>query len=67
MKRFKVRSVNPDFPLRNIPKKKETKYDLRNRTGHHPEIKSDRFENVFLNGLIFRYNLSESFYCKLVY
>ena len=35
-----------------IPKKKETKYDLRNRTGHHPEIKSDRFENVFLNGLI---------------
>ena len=50
-----------------IPKKKETKYDLRNRTGHHPEIKSDRFENVFLDGLIFRCNLSESFYCKLVY
>ena len=36
---FKVHSVDPDCPLSKIiPKKKETKYNLRNRTVHHPEI-----------------------------
>ena len=54
---FKVRSVDPDCPLNNIiPKKKETKYQLRNKTTHRPEIKTDRFKNVFVNRLIFRYN-----------
>ena len=45
-KLFKVpRSVDPDCSLGDIiPKKKETKYQLRNR-------------NVFVNRLIFRYNL----------
>ena len=56
-KLFKVRSVDPDCPLSNIiPKKKETKYLLRNKTAHRPEIKTDRFKNVFVNRLIFRYN-----------
>ena len=49
--------MDPDFPLSNIiPKKKETKYQLRNKSAHRPEIKTDRF-NVFVNRFIFRYNL----------
>ena len=57
-KLFKVRSVDPDCPLSNIiPKKKETKYQLRNKTAHRQEIKTDRFKTVFVNTLIFRYNL----------
>ena len=57
-KLFEVRSVDPDFQLSNIiPKKKETKYQLRNKSAHHPDIKTDRFKNVFVNRLIFRYNL----------
>ena len=55
-KLFKVRSVDPHCPLSNIiPKKKETKYQLRNKSAHRPEIKTDRF-NVFVNRFIFRYN-----------
>ena len=57
-KLFKVRSVDRDCPLSNIiPKKKETKYQLRNKSAHRPDIKTDRFKNVFVNRLIFRYNL----------
>ena len=57
-KLFKVRSVNPDRPLSNIiPKKKETKYLLRNKSAHRPGIKTDRFKNVFVNSIILRYNL----------
>ena len=42
-KLFKVRSVDPDCPLSNIiPKKKEIKYKLRNKTAYRPEIKTDR-------------------------
>ena len=49
-----VRSVDPDCPLSNIiPKKKETKYRLRNKSSHHPDIKTDRFKNVYVNRLIF--------------
>ena len=34
---FKVRSVDPDRPLSNIiPKKKKTKYQLRNKSAHRP-------------------------------
>ena len=55
---FKVRSVDPDCLLSNIiPKKEETKYQLRNKSAHRPDIKSDRFKNGFVNKLIFRYNL----------
>ena len=54
---FKVRSVDPIYPLSNIPKKKETKYQLRNKSAHRPDIKTDRFKNVFANRLIFKYNL----------
>ena len=55
---FKVRSVDPDRPLSNIiPKKKETKYQLRNKSAHRPDIKTDRFKNVFVNRLNFEYNL----------
>ena len=57
-KLFKVRSVDPDCQLSNIiPKKKETKYQLRNKSAHRPDIKTDTFKNVFVNRLIFRYNL----------
>ena len=57
-KLFKVRSVDPDCPLSNIiPKKKETKYQLRNKSAHRPDIETGRFMSVFVNRLIFRYNL----------
>ena len=51
--------MDPDCLLSNIdiPKKKETKFQLRNKSAHRPEIKTDRFKNVFVNRLIFRYNL----------
>ena len=53
-KLFKVRSVDPDCPLSHIiPKKKETKYQLRNKTAHRPEIKTDIFKNGFVNRLFF--------------
>ena len=55
---FKLRSVDPDCPLSNIiPKKKETKYQLRNKSAHRPDIKTDRLKSVFVNRLIFKYNL----------
>ena len=54
---FKLRSVDPDCALSHIiPKKKETKYQLRNRSARRPDIKTDRFKNVFVNRLIFKYN-----------
>ena len=57
-KLFKVRSVDPNCPLSNIiPKKKETKYQLRNKSAHRLDIKTGRFKSVFVNRLIFRYNL----------
>ena len=58
-KLFKVRSVDPDCTLSNvIPKKpKETKYLLRNKSAHRPDIKTDRFKNVYVNRIILRYNL----------
>ena len=57
-KLFKVRSVDPDCPLSNIiPRKKEMKYQIRNKTAYRPEIKTDRIKNVFVNGLIFRCKL----------
>ena len=55
---FMVGSVDPDRLLSNIiPKKKETKYQLRNKSTHRPDIKTDRFKNVFVNRLNFEYNL----------
>ena len=54
---FKVRSVDPNCPLSNIPKKGETKYQLRNKSAHRPDMNTDRFKNVFVNRLIFKYNL----------
>ena len=42
-KLFKVCSVDPDCPLSNIiPKKKEIKYQIRNKTAYRPEIKTHR-------------------------
>ena len=65
-KLFKVRSVDSDCPLTNIiPKKKETKYELRNKSAHRPEIKTDRF-NVFVNSFIFRYNRWSFYYLYTV-
>ena len=53
----KVRLVDPDCLLSHIiPKKKETTYQLGNKTAHCLEIKTDRFKNAFVNRLIFRYN-----------
>ena len=60
---FKVRSMDPDCTLSNIiPKKKKTKYQLRNKSAHRPDIKTDRFKNVFVNRLIFKYNLRSFYY-----
>ena len=57
-KLFKVRSVDPDCLLSNIiPKKKETNYLLRKKSAHRPDIKTDRFKNVFVNRIIFICNL----------
>ena len=57
-KLFKVRLVDPDCPISNIiPKKRETNYLLRKKSAHRPDIKTDRFKNVFVNTIIFRYNL----------
>ena len=57
-KLFKVRSVDHHCPLSNIiPRKKETKYQLRNKSAHRPDIETGRFMSVFVNRLIFRYNL----------
>ena len=47
-KLFKVRSVDYDCPLSHIiQKKKENKYQLRNKTAHRPEIKTYRFKKSF--------------------
>ena len=60
---FKVRSLDPDCTLSNIiPKKKKTKYQLRNKSAHRPDIKTYRFKNVFVNRLIFKYNLRSFYY-----
>ena len=58
-KLFKVCSVDSDCqPSNIIPKEKETKYNLRNRrTAHRTDIYSDRFKNVFVNRLGFKYNI----------
>ena len=57
-KLFKVRLVDPDCPISNIiPEKRETNYLLRKKNAHRPDIKTDRFKNVFVNRIIFRYNL----------
>ena len=64
---LKVRSMDPDCTLSNIiPKKKKTKYQLRNKSAHRPDIETDRFKNVFVNRLIFKYNL-RSFYYLIQY
>ena len=66
-KLFKVRSVDPNCPLSQIiPKKKETKYQLRNKTAHCPEIKTDRLKNAFVNRPIFRYNFKSFYYLHTV-
>ena len=50
--------MDPDFPLNNIiTKKKETKYLLRKKSAHRPDVKTDRFKNIFVNRIIFRYNV----------
>ena len=57
-KLFKVRSVDLDYPLSNIiPKKKETKYHLRNKSAHRPEIKTDRFTIFDLSNICIQYVL----------
>ena len=55
---FKIHSVDHDCPLSNIiAKMKETKYQLRNKSAHRPDVKTARFKNVSVNRLIFKYNL----------
>ena len=66
-KLFKVRSVDPDCPLSNIiPKKEERKELLRNKSAHRPDIKTNRFKNVFVNRIIFRYNFWSFYYLHTV-
>ena len=55
--------MDPDCTLSNIiPKKKKTKYQLRNKSARRPDIETDRFKNVFVNRLIFKYNLRSFYY-----
>ena len=57
-KLFKVRSVDPDCLLSNIiPKKKEIKYQLRNKSANCPDINTEGFRNASVNRLTFRYKL----------
>ena len=50
--------MDSDCPLGNIiPKKKEIKNQLRNKSANRPDINTERFKNVFVNRLVFRYNL----------
>ena len=57
-KLFKICSADSDCPLSKIiPKKEETENQLRNRTANCPKINSNRFKNVFVNRLIFKYNV----------
>ena len=56
-----------DYLLSNIiPKKKETNYLLRKKSAHQPDIKTDRIKNVFVNKIIFRYNLWSFYYLYTV-
>ena len=51
---FKLRLVDPDCLLSNIiPKKKETKYQLRNKSAHRPDIS---VESCTLTDKRFKYN-----------
>ena len=64
----KVGSVDPDCPLSKIiPKKEERKYLLRNKSAHRPDIKTDRFKNVYVNRIILRYNLWSFYYLHTVW
>ena len=56
---FKVRSVDPHCPLSDIiPKKKETKYQLRNKRALNARIlRLTDLRMLFVNRLIFKYNL----------
>ena len=66
-KLFKVHSVDRDCWLSNIiPKKKEIKYQLRNKSANRPDINTERFKNVFVNRLIFRCNLWFFYYLYTV-
>ena len=57
-KLFKVHSVIRIAPFKyKIPKKKEIKYQLRNKRANCLDINTERFKNVFVNRLNFRYNL----------
>ena len=58
-KLYKSRSSlsNTSYPINNIfPEKKITKYFLRNNTAIRPTVNTERFKNVFVNRLIFKYN-----------
>ena len=63
-----MHSVDPDCPLSNIipEKKNTTQYQLRNESVNPLEITTVRFKNVFVNTLIFRYNLLSFYYLYTV-
>ena len=54
---LKVKGMETHPLFRMLPKKKETKYQLRNMSTCKPKIKTERFMNCFANRLNFRLNL----------
>ena len=55
---LKVKSMETHPLFRMLPKKKETKYQLRNMSTCKPKINTERFMNSFANRLNFKLNLA---------
>ena len=52
------RSNDPECPFfQFLPKEKNMRYKLRNTSISVPRIYTDRFKNVFINRIIFRYDM----------
>ena len=54
---LKVKGIETHPLFRILPKKKETKYQLRNMSMCKPKINTERFMNCFANRLNFKLNL----------
>jgi hypothetical protein len=55
---LKVKSMEMHLLFRMLPKKKETKYQLRNMSTCKAKINTERFMNSFANHLNFKLNLA---------
>ena len=56
---FRKASSNEVHPVRKlIPKTNSRKYELRKKSSHYPEINSEHFQNIYVNLLTFKYEIS---------